>query len=82
MQQQGIKPSALIKKDGVIITPSFFVLIGFPFTGNSITYPQYIFNIGAITNETIDISLINILMEGPEVSLKGSPTVSPTTAAL
>ena len=32
--------------------------------------------------ETVDISLMRMLMEGPEVSLKGSPTVSPTTAAL
>ena len=32
--------------------------------------------------ETIDSSLIRMLMEGPEVSLKGSPTVSPTTPAL
>jgi hypothetical protein len=30
---------------------------------------------------TTDMSLINIFSEGPEVSLKGSPTVSPTTAA-
>ena len=28
------------------------------------------------------ISLIRMLIDGPEVSLKGSPTVSPTTAAL
>jgi hypothetical protein len=27
-------------------------------------------------------NLIRILMEGPEVSFNGSPTVSPTTAAL
>ena len=39
-------------------------------------------NNGANTTATIVISLINILIEGPEVSLKGSPTVSPTTAAL
>ena len=32
--------------------------------------------------ETVDTSLIRIFREGPEVSLKGSPTVSPTTAAL
>ena len=32
--------------------------------------------------EIVDKSLIKILIEGPEVSLKGSPTVSPTTAAL
>ena len=36
----------------------------------------------AKTMETIDSSLIRMLMDGPEVSLKGSPTVSPTTAAL
>ena len=37
---------------------------------------------GAITNETIDINLIKMFIEGPEVSLNGSPTVSPVTAAL
>jgi hypothetical protein len=34
------------------------------------------------TNERMAISLIKILREGPEVSFKGSPTVSPMTAAL
>jgi len=33
------------------------------------------------TNEVIAESLIRMLMEGPEVSLSGSPTVSPITAA-
>ena len=28
------------------------------------------------------MSLMRMFSEGPEVSLKGSPTVSPTTAAL
>jgi len=37
---------------------------------------------GAITNATTDINFNKILRDGPEVSLKGSPTVSPTTAAL
>jgi|GEM_PF-2595638 len=37
---------------------------------------------GAITRETTAISLSRILRDGPEVSLNGSPTVSPTTAAL
>lgn len=32
--------------------------------------------------ETILISLIRMFKLGPEVSLKGSPTVSPTTVAL
>ncbi len=35
-----------------------------------------------ITIATIDISLIRILRLGPDVSLNGSPTISPTTAAL
>ena len=39
-------------------------------------------NSGAKTRETTVISLIRMLMDGPEVSLNGSPTVSPTTAAL
>lgn len=34
------------------------------------------------TMETVEHSLIRMFREGPEVSLKGSPTVSPTTAAL
>jgi len=33
------------------------------------------------TRETIAESLMRMLMEGPEVSLRGSPTVSPVTAA-
>ena len=37
---------------------------------------------GAITMETMAISFSRILSEGPAVSLNGSPTVSPTTAAL
>ncbi len=36
----------------------------------------------AKTMETIDISLMRMLRLGPDVSLKGSPTVSPTTPAL
>lgn len=39
-------------------------------------------NRGAKTTATMVISLMSMLIEGPEVSLKGSPTVSPTTAAL
>lgn len=44
--------------------------------------PPIATNKGANTNDTMVISLIRILMDGPAVSLKGSPTVSPTTAAL
>ena len=38
--------------------------------------------VGAITSATIDISLIRMFIDGPEVSLNGSPTVSPVTDAL
>src|SRR5215213_5302434 len=37
---------------------------------------------GAITSATTDINLMRMFIDGPEVSLKGSPTVSPTTVAL
>ena len=36
----------------------------------------------AMTMDTILISLMRMLRLGPEVSLNGSPTVSPTTVAL
>ncbi len=38
--------------------------------------------IAANTMETMERSFIRMLIAGPEVSLNGSPTVSPTTAAL
>ena len=38
--------------------------------------------VGAITSDTILMSLMRMFMEGPEVSLNGSPTVSPVTDAL
>lgn len=44
--------------------------------------PPYCASIGPNTSETTVISFIRMLIEGPEVSLNGSPTVSPTTAAL
>ena len=44
--------------------------------------PPIFTNSGANTSETTVISLIKMFSDGPEVSLKGSPTVSPTTAAL
>lgn len=37
---------------------------------------------GANTEATSDITVIIVFSEGPAVSLKGSPTVSPITAAL
>merc|ERR1719313_3328758 len=36
---------------------------------------------GAMTREMTDMSLMRMLSAGPDVSLKGSPTVSPTTVA-
>ena len=36
----------------------------------------------ATTIETMLISLIRMFSDGPDVSLNGSPTVSPTTVAL
>lgn len=39
-------------------------------------------NLDAKMRDKIAISLIRIFSAGPEVSLRGSPTVSPTTAAL
>jgi len=39
-------------------------------------------NIGANTRVIVDTNLIRIWILGPAVSLHGSPTVSPTTAAL
>jgi len=49
---------------------------------NWLTTAPYLTIRPAKTIETIEISLIRILSDGPEVSLKGSPTVSPTTVAL
>jgi hypothetical protein len=37
---------------------------------------------GAMSSETTLMTLIRMATPGPEVSLKGSPTVSPMTAAL
>ena len=46
-----------------------------------ITSPYFAIN-PANTTDTIDMSLMRILSDGPDVSLNGSPTVSPTTVAL
>jgi len=43
---------------------------------------EFQINSGAKTTATIAISLIKILSAGPAVSLNGSPTVSPVTAAM
>mmetsp|Transcript_618 Transcript_618/g.2016 ORF Transcript_618/g.2016 Transcript_618/m.2016 type:complete len:277 (-) Transcript_618:1515-2345(-) len=44
--------------------------------------PQSSRKTGARVREKTDMSLMRMLSAGPEVSLKGSPTVSPTTTAL
>jgi len=49
--------------------------------GFLMVYPHANFRSGASTREIMAINLMSILSEGPAVSLKGSPTVSPTTAA-
>merc|ERR1712086_823335 len=52
------------------------------------TKPRYqvaqssFWSMGEMTKETMLINLMRMLRAGPEVSLKGSPTVSPTTVAL
>ena len=48
----------------------------------SYSNPPIAINNGANTSDTTVISLIRILMDGPDVSLNGSPTVSPVTVAL
>jgi hypothetical protein len=56
-------------------------------TGGGITYrrnnhPPLAAKNGANTSDSTAINLIKILSDGPDVSFKGSPTVSPITAAL
>ena len=49
---------------------------------NEVSITPYLTKSGANTSDTIVISFIRMLIDGPDVSLNGSPTVSPTTAAL
>ena len=49
---------------------------------NTIISPAKSASTGAITRAIIDISFIMMFSDGPAVSFIGSPTVSPTTAAL
>jgi|GEM_PF-4163875 len=49
---------------------------------NNDGYIVSVYRSGAITKLTIAMTLIKIFIDGPEVSLNGSPTVSPTTTAL
>ena len=50
--------------------------------GSECTGQIYPTNAEAKTSETIVMTLMRIFIAGPAVSLKGSPTVSPITAAL
>merc|ERR1719258_165210 len=52
-----------------------------PTTQASYQCLSYVFSRGAIVSDTMDMSLMRMLSAGPDVSLKGSPTVSPTTQA-
>jgi hypothetical protein len=47
-----------------------------------VTIPPYFLKKEPNTSDVIADNFIRMLMEGPEVSLRGSPTVSPITAAL
>ena len=69
-----------MKRD--ICTHHFGTDTSFHFYDSSYNNPPIDRNNGANTNDTTVISLIRMLIEGPDVSLNGSPTVSPTTAAL
>ena len=53
-----------------------------PLKRNTPKTPAFHKNSGARTKVIVLRSLINTWRDGPAVSLKGSPTVSPTTAAL
>merc|ERR1719201_1526696 len=44
-------------------------------------WSSYVFSKGAMVSDTMDMSLMRMFRAGPDVSLNGSPTVSPTTHA-
>ena len=69
-----------MKRD--ICTHHFGTDTSFHFYASSYNNPPIDRNNGANTSDTTVINLIRMLIEGPDVSLNGSPTVSPTTAAL
>ena len=49
--------------------------------GGAVLRPTSQLSSGASTRLTMAITLIRMFIEGPDVSLNGSPTVSPTTVA-
>src|SRR5438132_3232996 len=64
--------------------PRHITLCAAPFRGGMRSHPGCVSQIrrGAITSVIVDKSLTRMCSDGPAVSLNGSPTVSPTTAAL
>ena len=83
--------SNLQKNGGVKTPPTFYYLIIYFTTSlkqrrtteKETNYNMLNFTTSAAnTIDTIERSLIRMLIAGPEVSLNGSPTVSPTTAPL
>ena len=75
----------------LVIIPTVVLIVSFFFQrfplrrvlGHLVFYNKWQVTVKpAMTMLTIDMSLIRILRDGPEVSLNGSPTVSPTTVAL
>ena len=61
----------------------YFIIFFIAVCPRSLSYrsPPICAKSGANTTATIVMSLIRMLIDGPDVSLNGSPTVSPTTAA-
>ena len=71
--------TALVDVNGLMIFKAVFY---YPSGEFEIINTISIWRDGAMTKATTDINFSKIFREGPEVSLKGSPTVSPTTDAL
>ena len=68
------RPFSLVtEKMGIFPDENYIRVVWIGFKGEDILFELH---------KSIDISLSRMFREGPEVSLNGSPTVSPTTAAL
>ena len=70
------------KKDARISLVSGIMQASFSFNLYVYYRREYVIITVAKTTATTETSFIRMLSAGPEVSLNGSPTVSPTTAAL
>ena len=69
----------------MFMSVSSFLIQSKSFLATSMCYiamPPYLSKAPVKTSEVMAINLIKMLIEGPLVSFKGSPTVSPMTAAL